>query len=104
MTPMKTFKIHKLVLFKMKNCAPCLNAAKALDAVLEKNPEYKEHVTQLWKENHRALVAAYELKVFPTCLALDATLDEVDRRIGSKELSEEYWKETLSTIHQLESN
>ena len=99
---MKIFNPHKLVLFKKQDCAPCLNAAMALDKVLEKHPEFRAHVSQLWQENHSSLVATYSMDLFPTLLILDNNGLEITRKVGAKELSEDFWWKTLTTIHHKE--
>jgi hypothetical protein len=86
----------------MKNCAPCLNASAALDKVLKKHPEFTSYTSQLWKENHPSLVVSYELELFPTLIILDKALDEINRVVGSKKLTEEYWLEMLTITHSRE--
>ena len=94
---MRTFDPHKLVLFKMKDCTPCLNASVALDKVLKKHPEFIPYTSQLWKENHPAL-----LELFPTLIILDKALDEISRVVGSKKLTEEFWLSMLTITHSRE--
>lgn len=99
---MGTFNPHKLVLFKMKDCTPCLNASTALDKVLKKHPEFIPYTSQLWKENHPALVISYKLELFPTLIILDKALDEINRVVGSKKLTEEFWLSLLTITHSRE--
>lgn len=100
---MKTFSPHKLVLFKMKDCAPCLNASMTLDKVIHKHPEFVPYSSQLWKENHPSLVATYELELFPTLIILNSDLDEINRITGSKNLTEDFWWKILTSIHHSET-
>lgn len=73
-----------------------------LDKVLTKHPEFRTHITQMWQENHSALVAAYELNLFPTLIILDKDSDEISRKVGSKELTVNFWWKTLTAIHHKE--
>lgn len=82
----------------MEGCGPCERAYEALQDVLTDNPKLTAHVATLWKENHSALVAAYELKQYPTVLILDEKGEEITRRLGSQNLSRAWWKAALDWI------
>lgn len=90
---------HKLVLFKKQGCPPCIKAKAALDKVLFEYPKFEECISVLQKENHPALVAAYELQLYPTVLILDQQLDEIDRRVGGNSLTEDWWFTALFTVY-----
>ena len=96
---MTTSKPHKIVFFAKENCAPCLNTKVALDDVLKVHPEYSEIVTVLQKENHSALVAAYELELYPTVIIFDEEMNEITRRIGQRHLTRDWWFAALSSIY-----
>jgi len=100
---MTTSNPHKLVLFKKKDCAPCNQAEGNLNSILEKHPKFRQYVTQMWTEYHPALVAAYELTLFPTLLILDTDLNEMARHVGSNKMTKDFWFKALTTIHHKEN-
>lgn len=96
---MTTSSPHKICLFKKEDCAPCTGASEALDRVLERHPEYSYIVTVFKKENHPALVAAYELEMYPTAIIFDVDTHELARKIGGKFLTYDWWSAALTAIH-----
>lgn len=90
----------KLVFFKKKECGPCLQAAENLGAVLDANPDLSRYVSVLQKEDHPALVAAFELEMYPTVLILDKESNEVGRKVGVRPLTSDWWEVALSFIHK----
>jgi hypothetical protein len=70
-----------------------------LDRVLELHPEYSYIVTVFKKENHPALVAAYELEMYPTAIIFDVDTHELARKIGGRFLTFDWWSAALSAIH-----
>lgn len=99
---MKTFegRPYKLVLFKKEGCGPCDQAAFCLNEALKDNPKYGEIVSVMQKENHSALVAAYELTLYPTVLILDKDNNEISRKVGARFLTTEWWLSALASIHE----
>ena len=98
---MTTSDPRKLVFFKKEGCGPCELALARLQSVLTSNPEFEEHVTILQKENHTALVEAYELKMYPTVLILNQEMDEIGRKVGVNTMPSVWWYNALKTIHVL---
>ena len=96
---MTTSNPNKLIFFAKEDCAPCLNTKVALDYVLIEHPEYRDIVTVMIKENHPALVAAYDLKMYPTVIIFDENNQEITRRIGQHNLTREWWFAALSSIY-----
>jgi thiol-disulfide isomerase/thioredoxin len=95
---MTTSKPSRLVFFKKDGCGPCEKATEALDQVLELNPEYGQYVSVIQKENAPALVAAYELKMYPTVLIMDKESHELSRKVGSSFLTKDWWNQALDVI------
>jgi hypothetical protein len=91
-------------LFKKEDCAPCIGASEALNRVLEEHPEYSYIVTVFKKENHPALVAAYELEMYPTAIIFDVDTHELGRKIGGRFLTFDWWSAALSAIHNSRQN
>ena len=96
--PTKISKPDRLVFFKKENCAHDLNVQQQLDEVLYLYPEFRNYAVVMQKENHPALVAAFELKMYPTVLILDATGNEISRKVGSKYLTKEWWINALTAL------
>ena len=94
-TPSKPWK---LVFFKKEGCKPCETALINLNNVLEKNDAFYGLVTVMQKEYHSALVASYNLKMYPTVLVLDKGSDEIGRKVGVKHLTEDWWEKALTAI------
>ena len=95
-------KPHRMILFKKKDCAPCAHAMRSLEEVLATNPDFRQHVVVLQKENHPALVASYELEQYPTVLVLDRSVDLIQKVQGGFKMTESWWFEALSLIHLAE--
>ena len=98
----ETSKPHRLIFFKKDQCGPCKEAHGYLEEVLEKHPEYRQHVVVMQKENHSALVASYNLKIYPTVLVLDRNVDEMARRVGITAVQKDWWEAALTAIHNME--
>lgn len=94
---MTTSKPTKLVFFKKHECTPCKHAQQELSRVLDKHPELQKYVVILQKEEHPALVAAFELNLYPTVLIMDKD-QEVSRKVGARWLSAEWWEKALISI------
>lgn len=85
------------VLFTKQDCLPCIQTKDALHNLLKLNPSCGNYITTLEKENHSALVAAYELEMFPTLLVVDDKGEEVGRFTGGKKVRE-YLPGLLATM------
>lgn len=94
---------YKLIFFKKHECLPCAQALENLNSVLEVYPEYASYVTVMQKENHPALVAAYELELYPTVLILDQTNNEISRKVGVRFLTTNWWTAALAAIDNIRS-
>jgi hypothetical protein len=95
---MTTSKPARLVFFKKEGCGPCDMAYSALQKVLEQRPDYRQSVSIIQKENAPSLVAAYELKLYPTVLIMDRDSNELSRKVGSASLTQEWWSKALHAI------
>ncbi len=95
---MTTSKPARLVFFKKQGCGPCDMAANALQIVLDQHPDYEHYVSVIQKENAPALVAAYELELYPTVLIMDADSNELSRKVGSSALTQRWWYQALTAI------
>lgn len=84
---MRTSKQHA-VLFTKEACAPCEQTKEFVYDVLEDNLDLGETISFMKKENHSALVAAYELNLYPTLLITGPNGLEMDRVIGGKKIRE----------------
>lgn len=87
----------RAVLFTKEDCAPCLNTKSFIDR--EVPEDLIGYLSILQKENHTALVNAYNLRLFPTLLILDYRGIEIDRIVGGKAVRENLIQ-FLTTIHQ----
>ena len=82
-----TSRLHA-VLFTKEKCLPCeLTKVKLLDIVTE-HMGLNETISVLAKENHSALVEAYELKLYPTLLIVGPNGLEQERIVGGKKIRE----------------
>jgi hypothetical protein len=95
---MKTSKPARLVFFKKEGCGPCDMAAKALKQVLDQHPDYSQYISIIQKEDAPALVAAYELQMYPTVLIMDKDSHELSRKVGSSYLTQRWWYQALDVI------
>jgi glutaredoxin len=75
----------KAILFTKENCAPCLNTKQYITNRLDPELAY-DHLVVMKKENHSALVAAYELTLFPTLLVVDKKGEELLRIVGGNKI------------------
>ena len=76
---------NKAVLFTKEDCAPCLNTKAYIKKELDEELVY-DHLVVMKKENHSALVAAYELTLFPTLLVVDKKGEEITRIVGGNKI------------------
>ena len=77
------------VLFTKDQCSPCTGAKTKLKEVLEETPEFANAISVMQKENHPALVSAYDLALFPTLLIVDSLGEEQDRIVGGNKIIEQ---------------
>lgn len=75
----------KAILFTKEDCAPCLNTKAYIEKELDQTLVY-DHLVVLKKEDHSALVAAYELTLFPTLLVVDKQGEEIHRIVGGNKI------------------
>ena len=101
---METSKPYKLILYKKKNCAPCMNVGLILDPLLEAHPQYRPLITVLQKEHHTELVKEYNLNMNPTLIILDKDMNEISRKVGQKSLTHEFFWKALFLIHRNRTN
>ncbi len=78
----------KAILFTKSDCAPCLNTKQFIKDDIDENLA-AEYLVVMKKENHSALVAAYELEKYPTLLLVDSQGEESHRIIGYNRISEQ---------------
>ena len=84
---MTSSRLHA-VLFTKEGCLPCeLTKVKLLDVITE-NMGLNETISVLQKENHSALVEAYQLKLYPTLLIVGPNGLEQERIVGGKKIRE----------------
>ena len=81
------------VLFTKDECGPCFKTKVHLHTLINGRPELSEVLSVLAKENHPALVAAYELNLYPTLIVTDQNIkgdesNEVQRIVGGKAIRE----------------
>lgn len=76
---------HRAVLFCKQDCAPC-QATK--DFVFALRHQLTEYLTIMQKENHSALVEAYDLNLYPTLLVVDEYGHELQKIVGGKNVRE----------------
>lgn len=80
---------------------PCVAADAAVRAVLNSTPEYRDYINIFQKEDHPALVAAFDLSLYPTVLILNDKGEEISRKIGARYISEEWLFQALGAIHTI---
>jgi len=73
----------------------------ALHNLLQLNPACGNYIATLEKENHSALVAAYDLEMYPTLLVVDDKGEELGRFTGGKKVRE-YLPGVLATLRIME--
>ena len=74
----------KAVLFTKEGCPPC-ELTKEFIAEHVKAP-FDEHLVVMKKENHSALVAAYELDLFPTLIVTGREGEPTLKVVGGKNI------------------
>lgn len=91
------------VLFTKEECAPCFKTKVHVATLLGGRPELGEYFSQLAKENHPALIAAYEIDLYPTLLITDQNIkgenNEIRRVVGGKAVRAEL-ESILETINK----
>ena len=78
----------RATLFTKENCAPCLNTKKYLfDNFYQDEGDQRllDVLTVLRKEDHPALVAAFDLNLYPT-LVIHEDGKEVQKVVGGKNI------------------
>ena len=76
------------VLFTKEGCPPCIKTKEFAYDVLENNLGLAETLSFMKKENHSALVHAYELTKYPTLLVLGPNGLELERFMGGAAVRE----------------
>jgi hypothetical protein len=78
---MGTSRTHA-VIFTKEKCGPCTKTKEFIYDLLEHNLPLTETLSFMKKENHSALVEAYELNLYPTLLIVGPNGLELDRVVG----------------------
>ena len=78
---MTTSRTHA-VLFTKEKCPPCIQTKEFIYDLLENNLALVDTLSILNKDNHSALVEAYELNLYPTLLIVGPNGTELDRVVG----------------------
>ena len=75
----------KAILFTKEDCPPCTKTKEFINSTID---EYlaAEYLVVMKKENHSALVAAYELDLFPTLLIVNGQGEETVRVVGGQRI------------------
>ena len=84
---MTTSRLHA-VLFTKEACGPCIKTKDFIYDFLEHNLALTETLSILKKENHSALVEAYELNLYPTLLITGPNGLEMERVVGGAAIRE----------------
>ena len=79
---MTTPTFEHAVLFTKDDCLPCQLTKEFINELLEASPGLADALSILKKENHSALVEAYELDLYPTLLIVGPNGTELDRVVG----------------------
>ena len=82
---MTTSRTHA-VLFTKEKCKPCIETKLFIGDFLDVHPPLTDVLSILKKENHSALVEAYELNLYPTLLIVGPNGTELDRVVGGQEI------------------
>lgn len=77
--------ISKAILFTKEDCLPCAQTKLFISDVCDEQLVH-DYLVVMQKENHSALVAAYELEMFPTLLVVTGTGEESSRIVGGKNI------------------
>ncbi len=75
----------KAILFTKEDCLPCAQTKLFISDVCDEQLVH-DYVVVMKKENHSALVAAYELELFPTLLLVNSQGEESSRVVGGKNI------------------
>ena len=70
------------VIFTKEKCGPCTKTKEFIYDLLENNLGLTETLSFMKKENHSALVEAYELNLYPTLLIVGPGGLELGRVVG----------------------
>lgn len=70
------------MIFTKDRCAPCAKTKEFIYDLLENNLALTETLSFLKKENHSALVEAYNLELYPTLLITGPNGMEIERVVG----------------------
>ena len=79
----------RAVLFTKEDCLPCTLTKDHLNTLLSFTPNFSDHISVLQKENHRALVKAYDLEYFPTLMLVDSDGEELGRMVGGQSIRDD---------------
>lgn len=82
---------HRVVLFTKRDCGPCKRAKNFV------RTNRVEPLVILEKENHPALVAAFDLNVYPTLVVADGT-DLVRKHEGVAEVTANIKQEVFNAF------
>ena len=91
---------YHVCLFTKKACFPCQETKEVLHELFVEDPDYGALCSVLQKENHSALVAAYDLEMYPTLLLVDSEGTEMTRLVGGAKVRK-HLAGILLTIKQL---
>ena len=84
---MQISRLHA-VLFTKEACPPCAKTKEHAYDVLENSLDLAETLSFMKKENHSALVEAYQLNLYPTLLIVGPNGLEIERIVGGKAVRE----------------
>ena len=70
------------VLFTKEKCKPCIQTKEFIYDFLDNYLDLINELSILKKENHSALVEAYELNLYPTLLIVGPNGTELERVVG----------------------
>ena len=76
-------RVHA-VLFTKDKCKPCTETKLFISDFLDHYPGLADGLSILKKENHSALVEAYNLELFPTLLITGPNGHEFERVVGGQ--------------------
>jgi len=89
------------VLFTKQTCLPCTKTKDHLSEILRDQPGLGRYVSVLQKENHSALVEAYDLNLYPTLLVVYSLGEELARITGGQAVRDDI-KGILTTLRALD--
>ena len=84
---MQISRLHAC-LFTKEACPPCIKTKEFAYDVIEDNLDLSECLSFMKKENHSALVEAYQLNLYPTLLIVGPNGLEIERFVGGKAVRE----------------